>query len=577
MERGLDMREIWVEAPRMEGNREMARELGVSPLAVRMIRNRAGMSEGEVREFLFGGMEGLSDPFLMKGMREAVALLRGKRDEGAAVRIIGDYDIDGVNATHVLLTGLTRIGAKVDTVIPDRMKDGYGVNENLIRKAAAEGIDTIVTCDNGIAAAAEIGLAKELGMTVVVTDHHEVPFREENGERVWILPPADVIVNPKQADCGYPFKMLCGAAVAWRLVEALYAEEGISREEVFDLAEFAAVATVGDIMELRGENRILVRYGLKRLEQTKNLGYRALIGANGLEGKRLTAYHIGFVIGPCINASGRLDTAKRALNLLGAKNRGEAEKLAGDLKALNDSRKALTIKGTEEARRQIEETELKGNRVLVVYLPECHESLAGIIAGRIRELYYRPCFILTDGEEGVKGSGRSIEGYHMFEEMTKVGELFTKFGGHPMAAGLSMKKENVEELRRRLNENCVLTEEDLVPRKYYDAVLPIQYVGEPLIRELEILEPFGKGNEKPFFAAGNLIVRSARILGKNRNVLKVILEDDGGKRMEAVSFGDVVGDLEYIEGKERVSVLYYPEMNEYMGKRTVQLVVEAYR
>ena len=577
MERGLDMREIWVEAPRMEGNREMARELGVSPLAVRMIRNRAGMSEGEVREFLFGGMEGLSDPFLMKGMREAVALLRGKRDEGAAVRIIGDYDIDGVNATHVLLTGLTRIGAKVDTVIPDRMKDGYGVNENLIRKAAAEGIDTIVTCDNGIAAAEEIGLAKELGMTVVVTDHHEVPFREENGERVWILPPADVIVNPKQADCGYPFKMLCGAAVAWRLVEALYAEEGISREEVFDLAEFAAVATVGDIMELRGENRILVRYGLKRLEQTKNLGYRALIGANGLEGKRLTAYHIGFVIGPCINASGRLDTAKRALNLLGAKSRGEAEKLAGDLKALNDSRKALTVKGTEEARRQIEETELKGDRVLVVYLPECHESLAGIIAGRIRELYYRPCFILTDGEEGVKGSGRSIEGYHMFEEMTKVGELFTKFGGHPMAAGLSMKKENVEELRRRLNENCVLTEEDLVPRKYYDAVLPIQYVGEPLIRELEILEPFGKGNEKPFFAAGNLIVRSARILGKNRNVLKVILEDDGGKRMEAVSFGDVVGDLEYIEGKERVSVLYYPEMNEYMGKRTVQLVVEAYR
>lgn len=577
MERGLDMREIWVEAPRMEGNREMARELGVSPLAVRMIRNRAGMSEGEVREFLFGGMEELSDPFLMKGMREAVALLRGKRDEGAAVRIIGDYDIDGVNATHVLLTGLTRIGAKVDTVIPDRMKDGYGVNENLIRKAAKEGIDTIVTCDNGIAAAEEIGLAKELGMTVMVTDHHEVPFREENGERVWILPPADVIVNPKQADCGYPFKMLCGAAVAWRLVEALYAEEGISREEVFDLAEFAAVATVGDIMELRGENRILVRYGLKRLEQTKNLGYRALIGANGLEGKRLTAYHIGFVIGPCINASGRLDTAKRALNLLGAKSRGEAEKLAGDLKALNDSRKALTVKGTEEARRQIEETELKGDRVLVVYLPECHESLAGIIAGRIRELYYRPCFILTDGEEGVKGSGRSIEGYHMFEEMTKVGELFTKFGGHPMAAGLSMKKENVEELRRRLNENCVLTEEDLVPRKYYDAVLPIQYVGEPLIRELEILEPFGKGNEKPFFAAGNLIVRSARILGKNRNVLKVILEDDDGKRMEAVSFGDVVGDLEYIEGKERVSVLYYPEMNEYMGKRTVQLVVEAYR
>lgn len=571
------MREIWVEAPRMEGNREMARKLGVSPLTVRMIRNRAGMSEGEVRDYLFGKMDGLADPFLMKGMREAVSLLREKRDAGASVRIIGDYDIDGVNATHILLTGLKRIGAKVDTVIPDRMKDGYGVNENLIREAAAAGVDTIVTCDNGIAAAAEIGFAKELGMTVVVTDHHEIPFREEDGNRVFILPPADVIVNPKQEDCRYPFKMLCGAAVAFRLVEALYREEGISKEEALDLAEFAAVATVGDIMELRGENRILVQYGLKRLEQTRNPGYRALIAVNGLEGKKLTAYHIGFVIGPCINASGRLDTAKRALNLLGAESREEAEALAGDLKALNDSRKALTVKGTEEARRQIEETALKEDRVLVVYLPDCHESLAGIIAGRIREQFYRPCFILTDGEDGVKGSGRSIEGYHMFEEMTKVRELFTRFGGHPMAAGLSMERDKVEELRQRLNENCALTEEDLVPRESYDAVLPIQYAGEQLIGELELLEPFGKGNEKPLFAAGNLYVRSARIIGKNANVLKLMLEDENGFRMEALSFGDVRRDLEYIEGKERISILYYPEVNEYMGRRTVQLVVSAYR
>lgn len=571
------MREIWVEAPRMEGNREMARKLGVSPLTVRMIRNRAGMSEGEVREYLFGKMDGLADPFLMKGMREAVSLIREKRDAGAYVRIIGDYDIDGVNATHILLTGLKRIGAEVDTVIPDRMKDGYGVNENLIREAAAAGVDTIVTCDNGIAAAAEIGFAKELGMTVVVTDHHEVPFREEDGNRVFILPPADVIVNPKQEDCRYPFKMLCGAAVAFRLVEALYREEGISKEEALDLAEFAAVATVGDIMELRGENRILVQYGLKRLEQTRNPGYRALIAVNGLEGKKLSAYHIGFVIGPCINASGRLDTAKRALNLLGAESREEAEALAGDLKALNDSRKALTVKGTEEARRQVEETALKEDRVLVVYLPDCHESLAGIIAGRIREQFYRPCFILTDGEDGVKGSGRSIEGYHMFEEMTKVRELFTRFGGHPMAAGLSMERDKVEELRLRLNENCVLTEEDLIPRESYDAVLPIQYAGEQLIGELELLEPFGKGNEKPLFAAGNLYVRSARIIGKNANVLKLMLEDENGFRMEALSFGDVRGDLEYIEGKERISILYYPEVNEYMGRRTVQLVVSAYR
>ena len=570
------MRGRWIEAARMEGNREMAQGLGVSPLTVRMIRNRAGLSEEAVRDYLYGGIESLADPFLMKGMREAVDLLREKRDAGASVRIIGDYDIDGVNASFILLTGLRRIGAQVDTVIPDRMRDGYGVNENLVRQAVEDGIDTIVTCDNGIAAAGEIGLAKELGMTVVVTDHHEVPFHEENGERVFVLPPADVIVNPKQADCGYPFKMLCGAAVAWRLVEALYRAEGIPKEEVLDLAEFAAVATVGDIMELRGENRALVRYGLKRLEQTENLGYRALIRVNGLTGKRLTAYHIGFVIGPCINASGRLDTARRALNLLGARDQEEAETLAGDLKALNDSRKALTVKGTEEARRQIEETDLKLDRVLVVYLPECHESLAGIIAGRIREQYYRPCFVLTDGEDGVKGSGRSIEGYHMFEEMTKVEKLFTRFGGHPMAAGLSMERESIEELRRRLNENCILTEEDLTPRKLYDAVLPVRYAGEQLIGELELLEPFGKGNEKPLFAAGNLLVRSARIIGKNANVLKLILEDDHETRIEAVSFGDVQGDLEYIEEKERISILYYPEINEYMGKRTVQLVVEAY-
>lgn len=572
------MRERWIEAPRIEGNQEMAQKLGVSPLAVRMIRNRAGMSEEAVRDYLFGGMDSLADPLLMKGMCEAVRLLREKRDAGAPVRIIGDYDIDGVNATHILLMGLKRIGAKVDTVIPDRMKDGYGVNKNLIREAAEAGIDTIVTCDNGIAAASEIAFAKDLGMTVVVTDHHEIPYREEaDGGRTPVLPPADVIVNPKQADCAYPFKCLCGAAVAWRLIEALYEAEGISKEEALDLAEFAAVATVGDIMELSGENRILVRYGLKRLEQTKNPGYRALIRVNGLEGKALTAYHIGFVIGPCINASGRLDTAKRALNLLGAADRLEAEELAGDLKALNDSRKALTVKGTEEAVRQIEGTELKADRVLVVYLPECHESLAGIIAGRIRERYYRPCFVLTDGEDGVKGSGRSIEGYHMFEEMTKVRELFTRYGGHPMAAGLSMESENIEELRRRLNGNCTLTEEELTPGVAYDAVLPIEYAGEQLIEELRLLEPFGKGNEKPLFAVGNLIVKSARIIGKNANVLKLILEDGKGTRMEAISFGDVEGDLEYIESKERISILYYPEMNEYMGRRTVQLVITAYR
>ena len=516
------MKERWVEAPRITGNEELARKFGVSPMAMRLIRSRAGESEEEVREYLQGSIDELADPYRMKGVREAAELLREKIRAGARIRIIGDYDIDGVNAAHILITALGRVGGKADTVIPDRMKDGYGINEHLIEDAREAGVDTIVTCD-------------------------------------------------------YPFKKLCGAAVAWRLAEALYREAGVPREEFLDLAEFAAVATVGDIMDLTGENRILVKYGLKRLEQTKNPGYRALLAVNGLEGKKLTAYHIGFVIGPCINASGRLDTAKRALRLLGAESKTEAEELAGDLKALNDSRKDLTVKGTQKAIELIEGTDLKQDRVLVVYLPDCHESLAGIIAGRIREKYFKPTFVLTDAEDGVKGSGRSIPGYHMFDEMTKVRDLFTKFGGHPMAAGLSLPPENVEPLRRALNENCRLTEEELTPGLSYDAVLPLCYAGEQIIRELTLLEPFGKANEKPLFAAARLRVRSARIIGKNQNVLKAVLEGPDGTRLEAVSFGDVKEDLAYIEGRDEVCVLYYPEMNEYMGRRSVQLVVESWR
>lgn len=572
------MKEQWIEAPRIEGNQELAAKFQVSPMAMRLIRSRAGESEEEVRSYLQGSLADLADARRMKGMEEAVGLLHRKIQEGKKIRIIGDYDIDGVNATHILVTGLARVGAKVDTVIPDRLKDGYGINEHLIEQAKEAGTDTIVTCDNGIAAAKEIAYAKDLGMTVIITDHHEIPYREEtDGSRRTLLPPADVIVNPKQADCPYPYKKLCGAAVAWRLVEVLYEETGVPREEFLSLAQFAAVATIGDIMDLTGENRILVRYGLKQLEETNNLGYQALLTVNGLEGKKLTAYHIGFVIGPCINASGRLDTAKRALNLLGAGSKAEAEKLAGDLKALNDSRKDLTAKGTAEAIRLVEETDLQKDKVLVIYLPDCHESLAGIIAGRIRERFFRPCFVLTDGEDGVKGSGRSIPGYHMFEEMTKAAELFTKFGGHPMAAGLSIPKENVEILRRRLNENCRLTDEDLIPKLSYDAVLPIQYAGEQIIRELELLEPFGKENEKPLFAAANVRVKSARVIGKNRNVLKTVLEDDKGNRLEGISFGDVEGDLSYLESKETVCLLYYPEINEFQGRRTVQAVIESWR
>jgi len=572
------MKEQWIESPRIEGSRELAVKFQISPMTLRLIRNRAGESEEAVRNYLYGTLDSLADPMQMKGMEAAVALLQKKAAEGAPIRIIGDYDIDGINATHILLTALRRIGGKVDTVIPDRKKDGYGINENLIREACEAGIDTIVTCDNGIAAGEEIAFAKSLGLTVVVTDHHEVPYQEEeDGSRRQLLPPADVIVNPKQADCPYPFKKLCGAAVVWRLTEALYQAAGISREEVLELAEFAAVATVGDIMDLTGENRILVKYGLKRLEETKNPGYRALLAVNGLEGKKLTAYHVGFVLGPCINATGRLDTAKRALQLLGAESKIQAEELAGDLKALNDSRKNLTAKETEAAIRLIEESDLKADRVLVIYLPGCHESLAGIIAGRLKERYFKPCFVLTDAEEGVKGSGRSIPGYSMFEELTRVKELFTRYGGHPMAAGLSLPAENIEKFRKVINENCTLTEEELIPRLSYDAVLPLPYACESLLRELELLEPFGKANERPLFAVGNLRVCSARILGKNANVLKLWLENPEGLRMEAISFGDVQEQLKYIESKERISILYYPDWNEYQGQRSVQLVVQGMR
>lgn len=568
----------WIEAQRQEGNSELAAKFHISPMTARLIRNRGVKSEEEMQEYLFGDLKDLHSSFLMKGMEEAVRLILHKIEKNVSIRIIGDYDIDGVNATHILLTGLERLGAKVDTVIPERLKDGYGLNENLILAAHQEGIDTIITCDNGIAAMTEIAYGKKLGMTILVTDHHEVPYLEkEDGTRTSILPPADVILNPKQKDCPYPFKKLCGAAVAYKFVEALYAKRGISLQELHELIEFVAVATVGDIMELSGENRIFVKYGLKSLEHTKNLGYRALLDINGLSDKKLTGYHIGFVIGPCINASGRLDTARRALNLLNAGTQAEAEKLAGDLKALNDERKDLTAQGTEKAYQLIDSTNLKEDKVLVVYIPECHESLAGIIAGRIKEKYHKPCFVLTRGEEGIKGSGRSIESYHMFEEMTKVKNLFTKYGGHPMAAGLSLPEERVEEFRKSINEICTLTQDDFDPRVTFDAVLHLQYAGEQLLQEIALLEPFGCANEKPVFVETGIKVLSARIIGKNQNVLKLNLQNKDMMKMEAVYFGEVQQALSYIESKDTISITYYPDVNEYMGKRTVQIVVRNFR
>ena len=549
----------------------------ISPIVARLIRNRDIIGDDAIDFYLNGTIADLYDGMLMKDMDCAVEILAEKIREEKRIRVIGDYDIDGVNATYILQEGLSGLGADVDTDIPDRIKDGYGLNRMLIDRAIDDGIDTIVTCDNGIAASEEIAYAKENGLTVVVTDHHEVPYIEMDGEKEYLLPKADAVVDPHRADCGYPFKGLCGAAVAYKLVEALYNVMQRDPEDVDYLMENVAIATVGDVMDLTGENRIFVKQGLEMLKRTQNPGLKALIECTGIDVDRLNAYHIGFVIGPCINASGRLDTAKRALELLNARTRRDAVMLAEDLKALNDSRKEMTERGVAEAINLIETTSLIYDRVLVVYLPDCHESIAGIIAGRIRERYYRPVFVLTKAEEGVKGSGRSIEAYDMFAQMCRCRALFTKFGGHKLAAGLSLEEGNVQRFRETINALCDLTEEDLQEKVSIDMQLPFPYITEQLVQELELLEPFGKGNPKPLFAGKDLRVISPRIFGKNRNVLKCRLEDMQGNQMEAVYFGDVEKCLKTMEEKKIMAFTYYPSVNEYMGRRTMQVTIVDYQ
>ena len=562
----------------------LAKELGVSPVSVRIMRNRGMETKEAMERYLYGTLDGLYDGALMKNMGEAVAVLIKKLREEKRIRIIGDYDIDGVCASYLLLTGLRRAerelgkrtgpagSTRIDYEIPDRVRDGYGINEAIIRQAAADGVDTLVTCDNGIAAAKEISLAKELGMTVVVTDHHEVPVGEERQ----VLPPADVVVDPKQEGETYPFREICGAVVAYKLVEKLYEASGVPREEWRELLEFAAIATVGDVMRLQDENRILVKYGLKQMARTRNLGLRKLVEKTGLDITDLSAYHIGFVIGPCLNAGGRLQTAKAALRLFLSEDEAEAERLAEELKELNDIRKDMTKKGEDEAIAQVE-TQYMEDKVLVVFLPDCHESLAGIIAGRVREHFHKPSIVLTRSGDMVKGSGRSIEPYHMFRELTKVRELLPKFGGHPMAAGLSIKEEDVPEFRRRLNENAVLTEEDFIPRVWIDVPMPLEYVTEGLVEELKRLEPFGQGNEKPLFAQKGLMIRSLRVLGKNRNVVKLGLVTDTGLSMDGLLFGDGDAIQRELAGKDRIDIVYYPDINEYNGNRTLQAVIRNYK
>ena len=588
-----EKKELWMVQTKRADFSGLAMRLGVSPVAVRVMRNRGLTEEAEMRKYLYGTLDDLYDPRLMKGMEQAAELIVRKLKEGKHVRIIGDYDIDGVCSTYILLKGFQRAAkelsqrcsleagrysvekendAQIDYEIPDRIKDGYGINESIIRQASADGVDTLVTCDNGIAALREISIAKQLGMTVVVTDHHEVPV-DEYGQ---ILPPADAVVDPKQDGETYPFHEICGAVVAWKLIRVLYEKLGIPESEWMDLLEFAAIATVGDVMKIQDENRLIVKYGLKKIGSTKNIGLRKLIEKNNLDIENLSAYHIGFVIGPCLNAGGRLKSAKVALRMLLAEDPERAGEMADELKELNDMRKDMTAKGEAEAIEQVEKKYMD-DKVLVVFLPECHESLAGIIAGRLREHFHKPSFVLTRGETTAKGSGRSIEQYHMYQGLCKVSDLLVKFGGHPMAAGLSLAEKDIDEFRRRLNADAELTEDDFVPKIWIDVPMPFEYVNEKIVQELKDLEPFGQGNEKPLFAQKSLVIRNARVLGKNRNVVKMNLVTETGQPVDGLLFADGDRFLEEQAGRNMIDMIYYPDVNEYNGTRTLQAVIRNYK
>lgn len=592
----------WMVAAKKADFDKIAEKYHITPVLARIMRNRDVTSDEEIEKFLHGSLKDLHDPFLMKDMKLAAELILRKIREKKRIRIIGDYDVDGICATYILLAGIRALSGNVDTVIPHRMKDGYGLNESLVRDAGEEGVDTIVTCDNGIAAAAQIQMAKEMGMTVVVTDHHEVPFEETAGGRTYLLPPADAVADPKQPECGYPFKQICGAVVAAKLVQSMLLLAGFKEQEpekyqslMDELLVFEALATVCDVMELKDENRIIVKTGLSLMARTGNLGLKALLMANGIENKELSPYHAGFIIGPCMNATGRLDTAKRALALFEEKDWKNAVTIAGDLKSLNDSRKQMTEDGVKQAIAQVEESETGKDRVLVVYLPDCHESLAGIIAGKVREKYGKPAFVLTKGEEGVKGSGRSIEAYNMYEEMTACKELFTRYGGHKMAAGFSLPgEESVEKFKKALNENCRLTEEDFEEIVHIDVPMPLAYADREFIKELSLLEPFGVGNPKPLFARKDISLLTGRKMGKNKNVGKYRIADENGKCHEMIYFGDLeafdsfltkrcgaaVRDRLYEggirEGEAVIGMAYYPDLNYYMGRENIQIVMQNY-
>ena len=581
------MREKWMLRTKKADFNEIGRKFKVDPLIARLIRNRDIVLEEDIKKYLYGNKEDMYSPYLLKDMEKAVSILEEKIKNQSKIRIVSDYDVDGVISNYVLYRGLQEIGADVDYEIPDRINDGYGINERMVMKAVEDGIDTILTCDNGIAAVNQIALAKENGLTVIITDHHDVPFIMQEGRKIEQLPKADAVINPKQKECSYPFDKICGATVAYKLIQALYEKRGLEHD--FYL-EYLAIATVCDVVDLTDENRIIVKEGLKLLNATKNLGIKALIGENFKEKPELNAYHLGFIIGPCVNAAGRLEHAGEGLSLLLAKDEEEAMDKARHLKILNDERKSLTEQGVEKAIELVETTNIKDDKVLVIYLTDCHESLAGIIAGRIREKYNKPVIVLTRSKEGVKGSGRSIDEYSMFEKLSECRDYLDKFGGHPMAAGLSLKEENIDSFRKALNDNSGLTEENLIKKVYIDIKMPFYYISEHIIHQIECLEPFGKANEKPVFAESDVKITEARILGENKNVLKLKLATDAGGTIEGICFKNTMEELlnqikekygmdevdkmfERRENAVRLRIIYYPSINSYKGKKTLQVTI----
>ena len=555
----------------------ISEKFSIDPVIARVIRNRDVISETEIDRYLNGTIKDLYSPHFMKDMDLGVELIRVAVEKGQKIRIIGDYDIDGICSIYILFKGLTRVGAQVDYDVPDRILDGYGINEALIKKANEDGVQVIVTCDNGIAAISQIEYAKSLGMTVIVTDHHDVQYEETEEGKKYILPAADAVINPKQEDCKYPFDKLCGAAVSYKLIEALYESFDIAIEEMEGLIEFAAIATVGDIVDLKDENRIFVKEGLNRIKNTSNEGLLALLRVNEVDKDKISAYHIGFIIGPCLNASGRLDTAKRAISLFLTEDREVAEKYAGELKALNDERKDLTLKATEEAIEMVNGSDMKLDKVLVVYLPDCHESIAGIVAGRVKEEFYKPTIVLTNAHEGIKGSARSIEGYNIFEKLLEVKNLLTKFGGHPMAAGLSLDRENLEPLRKSLNENHGMSESDLTRKVWIDVAMPVDYISFKLVQKMECLAPFGKANEKPVFADKDLTIRQVQSIGKNNNFTKMILQNKNGFTIDAVGFFEATELKKAYADKKKISCTYYPDINSFRGNEKLQINIIGYR